>query len=270
MATDMPARIYRQHLRRLYDTCNRREFVHPDPLEFLYDYKELRDREIVALVASSLAYGNVTQILKSVSSVLHRLGSPYLALKDASHESLTKAFADFKHRFTTGRELAYMLYGAKRVIERYGSLRECFRQGLRADDETVIPALTTFVRELSSVCPSRPSTLLPCVEAGSPCKRLNLLLRWMVRRDAVDPGGWEEVQASRLVVPLDTHMHRISLRLGLTARKQASLRTALEVTFAFRSIEPDDPVRYDFCLTRLGIRNDMDAESFIGLCSRQG
>jgi uncharacterized protein (TIGR02757 family) len=162
-----------------------------------------------------------------------------------------------------------MLYGAKRAIERYGSLRECFCQGLRADDETVIPALIAFVRELSSVCP-RPSTLLPSVEAGSPCKRLNLFLRWMVRRDAVDPGGWEEVQASRLVVPLDTHMHRISLRLGLTTRKQASLRTALEVTSAFRSIEPDDPVRYHFCLTRLGIRNDMDAESFIGLCNRRG
>jgi uncharacterized protein (TIGR02757 family) len=75
----------------------------------------------------------------------------------------------------------------------------------------------------------------------------------MVRRDEVDPGGWDDVPASKLIVPLDTHMHRISLQLGLTKRKQANLKAACEITAAFRSIEPEDPVRYDFSLTRLGI-----------------
>jgi len=98
---------------------------------------------------------------------------------------------------------------------------------------------------------------------SSDLKRLHLFLRWMVRRDEVDPGGWESVTPARLIVPLDTHMHRIALRLGLTSRKQANLRTAGEITAAFRALERDDPVRYDFCLTRLGIRNDMSIEEFL-------
>ena len=80
----------------------------------------------------------------------------------------------------------------------------------------------------------------------------------MVRRDSVDPGGWENIAPSKLIVPLDVHMHRISLALGLTGRKQADLRTACDITGSFRKIMPSDPVRYDFCLTRVGIRNDID------------
>ena len=92
-------------------------------------------------------------------------------------------------------------------------------------------------------------------------------LRWMVRKDEVDPGGWYNVPSSRLIVPLDTHMHRICLALGLTQQKRADMRTALEITTAFRTITPDDPVKYDFALTRLGIRNDTDMDAFLKQCS---
>jgi uncharacterized protein (TIGR02757 family) len=88
----------------------------------------------------------------------------------------------------------------------------------------------------------------------------------MVRRDNVDPGGWDDVPASKLIVPLDVHMHRISVSLGLTKRKQAGLRTACEITDAFRIIEPKDPVKFDFCVTRLGIRDDTDPQTFIEAC----
>lgn len=250
----MPARVHKEQLLQLYCSMNRREFVHPDPLEFLYHFDQVRDREIVGLVASSLAYGNVRQILRSVASVFGRFSSPYALLADATQGSLYRSFRDFKHRFTTGEELATLLYAVKKVIERYGSLNACFAEGLCPQDETIIPALSKFVRELSSFFPSRPPSLLPSPDAGSACKRLNLFLRWMVRKDEVDPGGWTGVPASKLIVPVDTHMHRISLRLGLTRRKQADLRTALDITAAFKVIEPDDPVKFDFCLTRLGIR----------------
>jgi uncharacterized protein (TIGR02757 family) len=79
----------------------------------------------------------------------------------------------------------------------------------------------------------------------------------MVREDEVDPGGWPDIPASRLIVPLDTHMHRIGIRMGCTFRKQGDLRTAMEITDAFRRIVPDDPVKYDFSLTRIGIRPDV-------------
>jgi uncharacterized protein (TIGR02757 family) len=262
----MPARKYEDDLCRLYDCYNSREFVHPDPLEFLYDYDDPSDREIVGLVASCLAYGSVHQILKNVSIVLERIGSPHRFLMASSLDSLIATFAGFKYRFTTGRELATMLFGIKRVLERHGSLQSCFLSGFKGDQDTVLPALSAFVAELASVFDGRPRSLLPSPDRGSACKRLNLFMRWMVRRDDVDPGGWDRVPASKLVVPVDIHMHRISMRLGLTHRKQANLRTAGEITDAFRKIAPKDPVRYDFCLTRLGIRDDADPEDFIRSC----
>jgi uncharacterized protein (TIGR02757 family) len=88
----------------------------------------------------------------------------------------------------------------------------------------------------------------------------------MVREDEVDPGGWDTVPASKLIVPLDTHMHRICLSLKITGRKQADIRTASEITAAFRTISPEDPVRYDFALTRLGIRNEGNLNDFLKEC----
>lgn len=250
----------------LYDTYNRREYVHPDPLEFLYDYENVRDREIVGIVASSLAYGGIKQILKSVASALSPIPSPADFITNSSKDELLKLYRGFKHRFTTGEELAMMLFGIKTVTEKYGSLETCFLKGLSEDDETIIPALTRFVNELSSVFKERPRSLLPSPDRGSACKRLNLYLRWMARKDEVDPGGWNNVPASKLLIPVDIHMHRISLGLGLTARKAADLKTALEITAAFRKISPDDPVRYDFCLTRLGIRDDLTPDEFLTAC----
>jgi uncharacterized protein (TIGR02757 family) len=255
-----------ENLCELYEKYNRREFVHPDPLEFLYDYPDLQDREIVGLVASSLAYGAVRQILKSVAAVLKRMESPYEFLRDVRRDSLVRVFKDFKHRFTTGEELATMLWGVRLVLDKCGSLNACFVEALRPEHDSITPALSGFVKELSSPFDGRPRSLLPSPDLGSACKRLNLFLRWMVRRDAVDPGGWDNVPRSKLIVPLDVHMHRISQQLGLTARRQANLRTAYEITSAFREIEPEDPVRYDFVLTRLGIRDDLDPAEFLQSC----
>jgi len=265
----MPARILETCLCKLYEKYNHREFVHPDPLEFLYRYDDPADREVVGLIASCLAYGNVHQILKTVASVLDRMPSPHRYLSAATERLLVNTFSDFKYRFTTGEELATMLLGTKMTLERFGSLHRCFSRGLTADHDTVIPALCTFVEELSSAFQGRPRSLLPSPTMGSACKRLNLFLRWMVRRDEVDPGGWYRVPPSKLIVPLDVHMHRISLHLGLTGRKQANLRAACEITAAFRAIEPDDPVRFDFSITRLGIRDDLTPEAFLEACRAQ-
>lgn len=250
--------IDREKLDALYGAYNHRDFVHPDPLEFLYHYPVLQDREIVALVASSLAYGRVEQILKSVSLVLDRVGpSPFHFLMTSSPESLLSGFSGFKHRFTAGNELAWMLWGARCAIEKYGSLLECFLAGWNDKESTVLPGLAAFVKAFPVKIAGCWSGFLPSPARGSACKRLNLFMRWMVRHDAVDPGGWGQIPPSKLIVPLDVHMHGISLHLGLTNRKTADLRTAVEVTQAFQKIVPEDPVRYDFALTRLGIRKGM-------------
>ena len=250
-------------LDQLYAQYNRRKFVHPDPLEFLYDYKDIRDREIAGLVASSLAYGRVAQILKSVSRVLELMPSPADFLHRASLESLLETFGDFRHRFTTGKDVSMMLFGTKSVIKEYGSLYHCFTACLNDDDDTILPALSAFVDKLIAGSDGCRNSLLPLPKKGSACKRLNLFLRWMVRRDDVDPGGWNGVPASKLIIPLDTHMHRISLGLGLTKRRQPDMRTAKEITAAFRTMVCDDPVKYDFALTRIGIREETDMGDFL-------
>ncbi|MEE4352980.1 MAG: TIGR02757 family protein [Desulfatiglans sp.] len=256
-------------IERLYDFYNSRQWVHPDPLEFLYQYSDSRDIEVAGLIASSLAYGRVNQILKSVSEVLGKMGdSPHDFLFSAPPLSLKKIFSDFKHRFTTGEELVRMLIGARSVIGRYGSLYDCFLSRHSDRDDTVLNGLSFMVKELVETSDGRQNSLLALPEKGSACKRWNLFLRWMVREDRVDPGGWAGISPSKLIIPLDTHMHRIALFMGLTERKHADMKTALDITAAFRKIEPNDPVRYDFALTRLGIREDVDLDAFLNRCER--
>lgn len=265
MHTEIPLTAVRTMMDNLYLMYNKREYVHPDPLEFLYQYDNVRDRELTGLIASSLAYGRVFQILAGVKSVLRRMGSsPYHFLKDAPHSLLVDTFYDFQYRFTTGEELVAMLYGVKKIIEKYGSLRECFVSKFRKDDDTIEQALILFVNEIrENANGDRYNSLLPCPAKGSACKRLNLFLRWMIRKDEVDPGGWDDIPASKLIVPLDTHMNRFCLLSRITKRKQASMKTAHEITGYFRRIVPEDPVKYDFALTRLGIRGEPDRSLFM-------
>jgi len=110
---------------------------------------------------------------------------------------------------------------------------------------------------------NNPGHLLPLPRLGSACKRLNLFLRWMIRKDDVDPGGWENIPLSKLIIPLDTHMHKIGILTGLTSRKQANMRTAFEITDGFKKLVPEDPVKYDFSLTRIGIRGDANFEEIL-------
>lgn len=252
-----------ERLERLYRRLNRRDWVHPDPLEFVYRYERGGDREVAGLIASSLAYGRVGQILDSVEAVLAPMGpSPRDFVVGTRPRELRRAVAGFKHRWTTGEEVGDLLVGIRRVLRRHGSIEACFALGHSAETQTTRPGLGAFVRELKGGRQGR-NSLLPVPERGSACKRLHLFLRWMVRRDAVDPGCWRAVRPSQLVVPLDTHMHRVGRALGLTMRRQADIRTALEMTEAFRALRPEDPLRYDFALTRLGIRADLDLKAFL-------
>jgi len=258
----MPARKHKDALERHYRTFHKRRFVHPDPLEFLYDYADPADREIVALVAASLAYGRVAQIIVSVRRALDRLGaSPARYVRDTTPARMKADLAGFKHRWTTGEDLAAMLTGARRAVRSHGSLGECLAEKVSPGDETIFPALTGLVGELSAPGPG--SRLLTDPARGSACKRLHLMLRWLVRRDEIDPGGWDGIEPRLLVVPVDVHMHRIARTLGLTARNAADGRTALEITRAFASIRPDDPVRYDFSLTRLGLNPEVRTSGFV-------
>lgn len=246
-------------LEKIYRLFNRREYVHPDPLEFLYRYRTVKDREIAGLVAASLAYGRVAQILRSVSDALARIGdSPHAFVAGSSEGKIRRAFGGFRHRFTSGDDVTGLLLGAKRAVCTFGSLCGCFAAGYETGDETILPALSKFAEKLML---GKRHSLFPTPSMGSACKRPNLFLRWMVRKDEVDPGGWDKIPASKLIVPLDTHMHKISRIFGFTKRNAADIKTAADITRVFSKISPDDPVKYDFSLTRFGIRDDMDMGS---------
>lgn len=248
---------------KLYAEYNKRIYVSPDPLQFLYGYERAADREIAGLVASSLAYGRVAQILKSVEKVLDALGpSPASYLARAERGELEDKLSGFVHRFTDAYEIVSFLCCTKKVLEQYGSLENLFFEGYTGD---VWASAEKFVTRFTA-CGARDSMyLLPNPARGSACKRLWLFLRWMGRQDDVDPGGWGRLTPDLLYVPLDTHMFNICSTLGLCTRKSADRKASEEITAAFRVVCPEDPVRYDFALTRFGIRNDMTVPELFSL-----
>jgi uncharacterized protein (TIGR02757 family) len=238
--------------------------VHPDPLQFLYNFPEVEDREIAGLVASGLAYGRVSQILKGVGKVFDFTGrSPSEFLRNTGFPDVKAGLSKFKYRFTGGNEMAAFLVSISSLQKENGLLGN-YMAGL-VNVMSYIQALDVFAGEVVSRMEKLGSSsghLLPRPSRGSACKRLHLFMRWMVRQDEVDPGGWSMILPSELVVPVDVHMHRMGRHLGFTSRKAADAKTAAEITAGFRKLCPGDPVKYDFALTRFGIQQLTDSELF--------
>jgi uncharacterized protein (TIGR02757 family) len=244
-------------LERLYARYSHHRLIPPDPLQFVYRYSDHSDMEIAGFLAAELAYGRVRQIEQSLTDLLARLGpSPYEFVRTFDSRKRAK-LRSFKHRFTTGESISDLMTLLKNVLVRYGSIEKFFVQGYNPADENIIPALSKFCDSMLAMHEGKVarelSFLLSRPQAGSVCKRLNLFLRWMVRKDDVDSGIWKSVDKSKLIVPVDVHMGRLCKLLGLYLRKTISLSAAVEITDSFRCIEPSDPVKYDFALSRVGI-----------------
>lgn len=237
----------------LYKKYNKRSYAFSDPISLVYRYeKEPSECEIAALIASSLAYGNVKQILKSVNGIFSVMGkSLRLYLKKKTPSQIAKDFLNFKHRFTTGAELATFFVNIKNTLKEYDSIENLFRKSIKNEDSNYLNAIYRFIDEFNSLAYT--PTLTPSTKKKSSFKRFNLYLRWMIRKDAIDMGIWKEIKPSGLIIPLDTHMFSISRNLEITSRKDVSMKTALKITSFFKSINPADPVKYDFSITRIGI-----------------
>ncbi|MCF6248944.1 MAG: TIGR02757 family protein [Desulfobacula sp.] len=250
----------KEKLDHLYETYNQREYVDPDPLLFLYNYPDKKNREIVGFIAAGFAYGRVEMIMKTVGHVLERLGiDPFRYLMEKSIKDMKNEFIGVRHRFANEDHLVNLLWGIRKVIFEFSSLENCFYEGMGQNDDTVLSGLQFLSDQIRGK--EQIGHLLADPAKKSACKRSHLFLRWMVRNDAVDPGGWDQVPSSKLIVPVDRHMHTSGVMLGFTSRKTADLKTALEITGGFKKITPQDPVKYDFCLTRFGIRRDLDMKS---------
>ncbi len=257
----------RERLEAVYAEYNRPDMVPPDPLQLVLPFEDLPDREMAALLASSLAYGRVASMLRAISGVLELLeGTPSRTAARLGRGGLEERLAGFRYRFATGRELAAVLAAASELQSESGSLGAAMAE--RVEAEGYRAGLDRFAADLLDLAGLPRSHLLPRPSLGSACKRLNLMMRWMVRSDDVDPGGWEGIEPSELLVPLDVHMQRAGRMLGFTRRSDGSWRTAEEITAGFARLRPDDPTRYDFALTRFGIRRELAFEDLVRACGQ--
>jgi uncharacterized protein (TIGR02757 family) len=252
----------------LLATANHGAHVANDPISFVH-VASVEDREVVALIASSLAFGGVTVIRRSIADVLARLdGRPALVSGSSSLVRLEARLDGFVHRVYRGVDVAHLLHHAARLRAAHGSLGAFFALELDSTGD-FREACARLCDALRGPSPSRGlSHLVPDPRKGSACKRLLLFLRWMVRGpDAVDFGLWA-VSPRRLVIPVDTHVLRISQNLGFTSRTDASWKTAEEITASLARFSPEDPVRYDFALCHLGISRDCPSRQDEKKCAR--
>lgn len=226
-------------------------------MRFPHRYRDPRDVETAAFLAATFAFGNVAQINRFLERLFAALRpSPFAALTGPRPVPFRRV-ADLGHRFISPTGVHRFLMCAGAALRAHGSLEELFRRGA-APGEGSRAGLRAFLgwfrRAWGAPLPRQRDFLFPDPSRGSACKRHNLFLRWMVRGgDGVDLGIWTVLAPRELVVPLDTHMARLGRWMGLTRRRTADWKASEEITAAFRSVCPADPVRFDFPLTRIGI-----------------
>lgn len=250
-----------------------------DPLEFPHRYQDPRDIEVSALLAAALAYGRADLFRPKVDALLKRMGgSPATFVRELDVAGARALLEGFVYRFNVGTDVAVLLLGMGRALREHGSLEALFLQGLRTRGSWhgALDAFTTALRDVpmeplrAALGPERGlHHLLPSPLGAGAAKRLNLFLRWMVRGpDGVDLGIWKRVRPSALLIPLDTHIGRISKHLGLTRRNDLSWRTAEEVTASLRALDAKDPVRFDFALCHYGMSGVCPATPRADNCAR--
>jgi uncharacterized protein (TIGR02757 family) len=249
----------------LYHNYNREESA-SDPVHRVRPFASSADREVAGFCAAALAFGRVASVLNSIDTLLGIMG-PHPAdyvrrfQPGAEHPELRAMV----HRWTRGVDIAALLWILRQMLEQSGSIETFFAEGLSEADEDVGAALDRFstralaldIKRAYGRVPKRPGVcyFFPRPSAGSACKRLNLFLRWMVRRDEIDLGVWTRVPASRLIVPLDTHVIRLGRCLRLTRYVSPGWKMAADITASLRRVDPADPVRFDFSLCHVGMMN---------------
>lgn len=253
-------------------------YLATDPLGVAHAYEEKADREVAAFISAALAFGGAAAIRESARRALERLGPrPSRALRRRPPEKCARLFEGVRHRWVGPEALGLLAQALGSALKSEGSLEALFLRGYRPEEETLQGALQKFRDDLIGRLPARrlnPGVergaryLLPDPAGGGACKRLHLFLRWMIRpADGLDLGLWKTPGTHQLIIPLDTHVARIGRLLGLTDRKTPDIKMALEITRNLRRIDPADPVRYDFAISRMGILKRCPSRRNVRLCA---
>lgn len=241
-----------------------REKISPDPLEFPRKFNDPNDIESAAFISSVFAYGGVAQIKNSVNKIIEIIGGrPFDFIQNFNYKKEAKLFNKICHRFYTGNDIAVLFNILKTAYCGYGSLKSLFLLYYFDDDGNLKNSISFFSRNLLRLSYIADKTyfaskgvsfMFPDPEKGSACKRMNLFLRWMIRKDELDLGLWKEISPNKLIIPVDVHIARIARSLKLTKIKNASWAMAEDVTESLKKYDPNDPVKYDFALCHIGMR----------------
>jgi uncharacterized protein (TIGR02757 family) len=252
-------------LDRLYADFDARHSAE-DPVWRVHRFERSDDREVVAFIASALAFGRVQSVINSIEGMLQVMGpSPAQFVRDFTPSRDRDCFKHLVHRWTNGADFAALVWVLHQMIEQSGSIENFFVEGLSADAVDVGAALQSFstralaldVRAVYGRKKPKPGVayFFSRPSSGGACKRLNLFLRWMVREDQVDLGVWKKISPGQLIVPLDTHIIRVGRCLRLTKLKSPGWRMAAGITASLRALDPVDPVKFDFSICHLGMMN---------------
>jgi uncharacterized protein (TIGR02757 family) len=257
----------REPLERLYREFDYGARIARDAIEFPLRYQAADDREVVALLTTCLAYGRVELFGRALEGVLAAMApSPAAFIRDFDARRDAARFGSFIYRFNRPRDLVAFCVASRDLLGRHGTLEKVFVAGDADPQGPIKPAIERFSRafleaDLGDAFPRGQISrgyrhLFPLPSAGGPCKRLQLFLRWMVRRESPDLGLWTSLSPARLLMPIDTHVENMSRALGLTQRRSRTWLMAEEITARLAALDPRDPVKYDFALCHTRMAGD--------------
>lgn len=255
--TEYNDRSLKDFLNRKVDAYDQPSFILTDPVCIPHLFKKKQDIEIAGFFAALFAWGNRTTIIQKAKELMQLMEmAPHDFILHCRDTDLKKLLA-FKHRTFNATDLLYFIDFLKFHYTGQASLETAFTQWMDPGDADVEKALTGFHHYFFSLedSPARTRKHIATPEKGSTCKRLNMYLRWMVRRDkaGVDFGLWENISPAQLICPIDLHVARVAKRFNLLQRKQTDWQAALELTARLRLFDKKDPVKYDFALFGLGV-----------------
>lgn len=240
-----------------YAKYNNRDFIIDDPVSVPHRFSRKQDIEIAGLLASVIAWGRRSMIINNANRLMELMdNSPYDFIVNHM-ENDRKKFIEFKHRTFQPDDMLYFLEFLQWFYRQNESLENVFLLDQKLAEFDMSIALAGFHNFFFSLenAPARTMKHIPTPLRKSTCKRMNMFLRWMVRKDdhGVDFGIWQKIPVSALMIPIDVHVERVARRLGLLTRKQRDWNSVIELTVNLRRYDPKDPVKYDFALFGLGV-----------------
>lgn len=244
-----------------YLQYNTADFIAEDPVSIPHRFSRLQDIEISGFIAAVLAWGQRKTIINKCTELFDLMDNAPYDFMLHHQESDLKAFLNFKHRTFNATDALYFIQYFHHFYKHHQSLEEAFLWENHHQDENLEAGLVNFHKQFFSLedHPPRTKKHIATPARNSACKRINMFLRWMVRKDdkGVDFGLWERIKPSQLICPCDVHVDRVGRKLGLITRKQTDWHTAKELTANLKILDPEDPVKYDFALFGLGVYEKM-------------